>query len=72
MHGLLTMQGISKRFNKAQDEASTARSGLRSTEKLLANQRTASVQLKLDDELHLLVCMIHFSTVISPEVFAAH
>lgn len=52
------LQGITRRFSKGLDEASTARSGLRSTEKILANQRTASVQLKLDDELQLLVCNV--------------
>ena len=49
---------MTRRFSKGLDEASTARSGLRSTEKILASQRTASVQLKLDDELQMLVCNI--------------
>lgn len=52
------MQGTTRRFSKGLDEASTARSGLRSTEKILASQRTASIQLKLDDDLQLLVCCI--------------
>lgn len=56
-HMLIT-QGTTRRFSKGLDEASTARSGLRPTEKILASQRTTSVQLKLDDELQLLVCNI--------------
>lgn len=55
LYRFLDMQGTTRRFSKGLDEASTARSGLRSTEKILANQRTASMQLKLDDELQLLV-----------------
>ncbi|KAL3149281.1 hypothetical protein ABBQ32_002097 [Trebouxia sp. C0010 RCD-2024] len=47
-------KGTNRRFSKGPDEASTARSGLRPTERILASQRTASVQLKLDDELQLL------------------
>lgn len=54
----ITMQGTTRRFSKGLDEASTARSGLRSTEKILASQRTASMQLRLDDELQLLVCFV--------------
>ena len=53
-HVLFT-QGTTRRFSKGLDETSAARSGLRSTEKILASQRTASVQLKLDDDLQLLV-----------------
>ncbi|DBA70500.1 TPA: hypothetical protein ACH3X2_011901 [Trebouxia sp. C0005] len=47
-------KGVSKRFSKRLDEANTARSSLRPTEKILATQRSNSVQIKLDDDLQSL------------------
>lgn len=52
---MCAIQGITKRFSKGLDEANTARSSLRSTEKILATQRSSSIQVKLDDDLQSLV-----------------
>ena len=52
---ILCLQGITKRFSKGLDEANTARSSLRPTEKVLATQHSNRVQVKLDDDLQSLV-----------------
>ncbi len=70
-HCAYISQGVSKRFSKGLDEANTARSSLRPTEKSLATQRSNSVQIKLDDDLQSLVsalhacitCMSHFCVI---------
>lgn len=50
------LQGYRKHVPNGQDEATTAaRAGLRSTEKMLAIQRTSSSQVGLDDNLKALV-----------------
>lgn len=51
-------KGVSKRFSKGLDEANTARSSLRPTEKILASQRSNSVQIKLDDDLQSLATVL--------------
>lgn len=52
---ILCLQGTTKRFSKGLDEANTARSSLRPTEKVLATQHSNRVQVKLDDDLQSLV-----------------
>lgn len=52
---ILCLQGITKRFSKGLDDANTARSSLRPTEKVLATQHSNRVQVKLDDDLQSLV-----------------
>ncbi len=48
---------------KGLDEANTARSSLRPTEKILATQRSNSVQIKLDDDLQSLVSALQSNTL---------